>query len=232
MIPTGCALQAPCRSAASRARYAARRKVDAAWTFAAILQALGGKVDDVGDKPFTAYLADVENRSRAVVKPPRPRPWTGPPKHSRNDWSRAASLVRLAGLSSIRVVLSAGWPWSYPVQWQSFLWAGRSRRRNWTATWPESLSSCRPLVSPGCRRPPLHHARSYRLADGENAPGGLNEPSATSSSRQRSTRRQGGYVASTILRTRINLWVRCWPSTQVARCVPARCWSPRRARRW
>jgi hypothetical protein len=39
-----------------------RRRIDAAWTFAAILGALGGKVDDVDDQPFHAHLAGVEDR--------------------------------------------------------------------------------------------------------------------------------------------------------------------------
>src|SRR5262249_51702958 len=37
-----------------------RRKVDAAHTFAAILHALGGKVEDVEGKSFSAYLSQIE----------------------------------------------------------------------------------------------------------------------------------------------------------------------------
>src|SRR5262245_55221089 len=39
-----------------------RRKIDAAHTFAAILHALGGKLDEVEGKPFAAHLAEVEDR--------------------------------------------------------------------------------------------------------------------------------------------------------------------------
>jgi alpha-mannosidase len=39
-----------------------RRRLDAAWTFAAILGALGGKVEDVEGQPFLSCLAGVEDR--------------------------------------------------------------------------------------------------------------------------------------------------------------------------
>src|SRR5262249_23662711 len=39
-----------------------RRKIDAAHTFAAILHALGGKLDEVEGKPFAVHLAEVEDR--------------------------------------------------------------------------------------------------------------------------------------------------------------------------
>lgn len=49
-----------------------RRKIDAAHTFAAILHALGGKVDDVEGKPFVAHLNDVEDRFETEGADPTP----------------------------------------------------------------------------------------------------------------------------------------------------------------
>jgi hypothetical protein len=51
-----------------------RRKLDAAWTFAAILGALGGQVGDVDGQPFLSYLPGVEDRfeSGAAADPSGP----------------------------------------------------------------------------------------------------------------------------------------------------------------
>jgi alpha-mannosidase len=46
-----------------------RRRLDAAWTFAAILAALGGEVGDMDGTPFGPYLAGVEDRFESGGEP-------------------------------------------------------------------------------------------------------------------------------------------------------------------
>jgi hypothetical protein len=43
-----------------------RRKLDAAWTFTAMLRSLGGQVDAVEGQPFVEYLAGLENRFESL----------------------------------------------------------------------------------------------------------------------------------------------------------------------
>src|SRR5262249_2093868 len=67
-----------------------RRRLDAAWTFATVLRALGGEVNDVGGEPFERYLraqeAGFESAGAAAEELPRGRARAA----ERRAWRRRA----------------------------------------------------------------------------------------------------------------------------------------------